>query len=109
MERATESKKSMITNLMDNVQLVRSRPDFDLYPQMPFNQIELYIKQAARKEQEVTIQLNPSPFTKTATEVTGNISLSPHSSHVILADRYVSTVHLLQPHLIRHVRLTDNK
>lgn len=106
MERVTEPKKSIITNLMDNYHLVRSHPAFDVYPQMPIHQIEIYVKQAARKERNVTIQLNPSPFTKGASEVTGKVSLSPRSSHIILADSFTPTIHLIQPYLIRHVRLT---
>lgn len=106
MERVIEPKKSIIMNLMDTYEVVRSRPDFDIYLQMPFHQIELFVKQAARKEWHVTIQLNPSPFSKALTEVSGKISLSPRSSHVILTDDLNQTVHLVQPHLIRHLRLS---
>lgn len=104
MERVSAPKKSIINNLMDNYQVVRSRPNFRVYPQMPIHQIQLYIKQAARKEYQVVIQMNPSTLAKEFVEVSGKISLSTRSSHIILRTDSGDTVHLIQPHLIRHIR-----
>lgn len=105
MERVMESKNSIFTNLKDSYQIGRSRPDFKVYPQMPAQQIQHYVKQAARREQMVKIQMNPSSQKKEMAEVLGSISLSPTSSHVILTAKNTETVHLIQPQHIRHLRL----
>lgn len=95
-------------NLMDTYDILGSRSDSNVYLQMPFHQIELFVKQAARREWDVTIQMNPSLFSKAISEVSGKISLSSRSSHVILTDESKQTVHLIQPHLIRHLRLSND-
>lgn len=105
MERVSEPRKSIINNLMDSYQVVRNRPNFNVHPQMPIDQIQLFVKQAARKELNVIIQLNPSPLTKEFVEVSGEISLSHRSSHVIITRESDNTVHLIQPGLIRHIRI----
>jgi 23S rRNA U2552 (ribose-2'-O)-methylase RlmE/FtsJ len=105
MERVMAPKNSIFTNLKDTYQVVRSRPNFKVYPQMPVSQIQHYVKQVARREKIVTIQLNPSTQNRQMTEISGNISLSPTSSHVILKTEDQQTVHLIQPQHIRHLRL----
>lgn len=105
MERVMEPKNSIFTNLKDTYQIVRSRPDFKVYPQMPVSQIQYYVKQAARREKMITIQMNPSSQKKQMAEVSGRISLSPTSSHVILTANDRQTIHLVQPRHIRHLRL----
>lgn len=106
MERVMEPKNSIFTNLKDTYQVVRSRPDFKVYPQMPVSQIQYYVKQATRRDKGITIQMNPSTQNKEMTEVSGRISLSPTSSHVILKTKDEQTVHLIQPQHIRHLRLS---
>lgn len=106
MERITEPKQSIFTNLKDSYHIVRSRPDFNVYPQMPVDQIRYYVKQAARREETVTIQINPSSQNKQLREVSGNLSLSPSTSHVILTTKNEQTIHLIQPQHIRHLRLS---
>lgn len=105
MERVMESKNSIFTNLKDSYQVVRSRPDFKVCPQMPAQQIQHYVKQAARQEKTVIIQMNPSSQNRHMAEVLGRISLSPSSSHVILTTENKQAVHLIQPQHIRHLRL----
>lgn len=107
MERVTEPNNSILTNLKVNYDIARSRPDFDVFPQMPVNQIQHYVKQVARKEQLVTIQTNPSPHARQMKEVSGKVSLSPTSSHVILTTSNEQMVHLIQPQHIRHLRLAE--
>lgn len=105
MERVTEPKKSIITDFFNTYQVVRRRPEVNVYPQMPLKQIQHFIKQAAQTEQQVIVQMNPSSFSKQINEVTGKLSLSPQSSHVILTTELQSTIHLIQPKHIRHIRL----
>lgn len=100
-----EPKIDFLTTIKDNYQIARSRPDFIVFPQMPVNQIQHYIKQAARKELAVVIQLNPSPHNKQMNEAVGKLTLSPSSSHVILKTFDEQMVHLIQPQHIRHLRL----
>lgn len=105
MERVTESKTNLFANLMDGYQIVRSRPQFKIYPQMPVNQIQHYVKQAARLNKNVTIQLNASPFSNELSEASGKLKLSPSSGHVILSAENERTVHLIRPDQIRHLRI----
>lgn len=105
MQRVMEPKSSIFTSLKDGYQLVRSRPDFNVYPQMPVSQVQHIVKQAARREQTIAIQTNPSAHHKQLNEVSGKISLSPTSSHVILVTEDQQMVHLIQPQHIRHLRL----
>lgn len=105
MERVMEPKSSIFTSLKDGYQVARSRPDFNVYPQMPISQIQHIVKQAARREQTITIQTSPSSHNKQLNEVSGKISLSPTSSHVILMAEDKQMVHLIQPQHIRHLRL----
>ena len=105
MERVTESKTNLFANLMDGYQIVRSRPQFKIYPQMPVNQIQHYVKQAARLNKNVTIQLNASPFSNELSEASGKLKLSPSSGHVILSAANERTVHLIRPDQIRHLRI----
>lgn len=106
MERVTEPKNSIFTNLKVNYEIARNRPDFDVFPQMPVNQIQHYIKQVARKEQHITIQINPSTHSRQMNEISGKVSLSPTSSHIILTTSDEQMVHLIQPQHIRHLRLS---
>jgi len=106
MERVTETKQSMLMKLKEHSPVYQKRPQFHLYPQMPVRQIKHFVTQAARQLKEVTVQLHPSTYTKQATEVSGTLTLSPHSSHVILTAQDEETVHLIQPQSIRHVRLS---
>ena len=106
MERVKEPKNSIFATLKDSYNVVRSRPNFNIYPQMPIKQIQYYIKQAARKEEIVAIQLNPSGHSKHITEIAGKISLSPTSSQIILTPMDKLAIHLIQPQYIRHLRLS---
>lgn len=105
MERIPESKITLFANFIDGHQTVQSRPQFKIRPQMPVNQIQHYVKQAARLNKNVTIQLNASPFSNDLNEATGKITLSPRSGHVILSTANERTVHLIRPDQIRHLRI----
>lgn len=105
MERVTESKTNLLANIMDGYQIARSRPQFQIYPQMPVNQIQHYVKQAARLNKDVTVQLNASPFSNELSEASGKLKLSPTSGHVILSASNGRTVHLIRPDQIRHLRI----
>ena len=106
MERVTEPKNSFFKSLLDNYPNTRKRPYIKSYPQMPGSQIQHYIKQAVRQQKQVSIQLNPSTFSDHLTEVTGTIKFSPSSSHIVLITSDEQTVHLIQPHHIRHLCLS---
>ena len=105
MQRVREPKMSVLTNIFDSYQVVRSRPDINLFPQMPLNQISHLIKQAAHNKLTVKLQMNPNPFNKEVTEVTGIINLSPQSSQIILKSDSNNAIHLIQPRHIRHLRM----
>lgn len=105
MQRVREPKMSVLTNIFDSYQVVRSRPDINLFPQMPLNQVSHLIKQAAQKNLYVTLQMNPNLFNKEVVEVTGTIDLSPQSSQIILKSDSEKTIHLIQPRHIRHLRI----
>lgn len=105
MERIPESKITLFANFIDSHQTVQSRPQFKIRPQMPVNQIQHYVKQAARLNINVTIQLNASPFSNDLSEATGKITLSPRSGHVILSTKNERTIHLIRPDQIRHLRI----
>lgn len=105
MERATHSKNNILTNLMDSYQIARSRPQFKVFPQMPIHQILHYIKQSARLEKNVIIQINPSTYTNHLSEVYGIVKLSPRSEHIIVSNENDKTVHLIHPEQIRHLRI----
>ena len=105
MQRVKEPKMSLLTNILDSYQVARSRPNINLYPQMPINQISHYIKQAAHDNKHVILQVNPNTFTKQVIEVSGKLELSPHSSQIILQSPSEKTIHLIQPRHIRHLRL----
>jgi len=105
MERATQSKNNILANLKDSYHLVRSRPNFKVFPQMPMHQVLHYIKHAARLEQNVIIQLNPSTYNNQLSEIFGIIELSPSSEHIIISSEDDKTIHLIQPKQIRHLRI----
>lgn len=105
MQRVKEPKMSVLTHIFDSYQVVRSRPDTNLFPQMPLHQVSHLIKQAAHKNLIITLQMNPTPFKKEIMEVTGIIDLSPQSSQIILKSDSAKTIHLIQPRHIRHLRI----
>ena len=49
--------------------------------------------------------MNPNPFNKEVTEVTGIINLSPQSSQIILKSNSNNAIYLIQPRHIRHLRM----
>lgn len=105
MERVAEPKKSILSQFINTYSHTLVRPNFTVYPQMPAKQIQHNIMQAVRNEHLLTIQLNPNSLEKEFTEVTGSLSLSPTSSHIILTTIKKQTVYLIQPQQVRHVRL----
>ncbi len=107
MQRVTEPSQDFLTTLKNSYQIARSRPNFNVFPQMPMSQIQHFIKQAVRKNKTVIIQMNPSPLNHQMNEIQGQVSLSHRSSHVILTPLDNQMVHLVQPQLIRHLRLAQ--
>lgn len=105
MERVTESRSNLLANIMDGYQVARSRPQFQIYPQMPVNQIQHFVKQAARLNKNIIVQLNASPFSNELSEASGKLELSPRSGHIILSAHDDRTVHLIRPDQIRHLRI----
>lgn len=108
MERALEPKMSALSQFISTYSPARGHSYVNVYPQMPGHQIQYFVKQAVRKNHLVTIQLNPTEFKKDFTEVTGLLSLSQSSSHVILTPDNEQTVYLIQPCQIRHLRLASS-
>lgn len=104
MERLVVSKNSLFSHLINDSNPLR-KDHFRIYPQMPVHQIQHYLKIAARKKCQITIQLKPSIHLNSFTEVTGQITLSPTSSQIILTPDQKNTTHLIQTRYIRHLRL----
>ncbi len=107
MEKLIEVKNSIVSQIIDLNPNASHQGEFIVYPQMPIKQIEHYIKQAALKDKYITIQLNPSKFSKEVSEVSGNIKISTRTSHIVLTTENEQTIHLIQPRSIRHLRLVD--
>lgn len=105
MQRVPELNNDFLTHIKNSYMVTRSRPNFKVYPQMPTNQIKHYITQAVHKNREVIIQLQPSFLDKKVTEIKGTIVFSPRTSHVILTTLEKKMIHLVQPQLIRHLRI----
>lgn len=103
MEKLAEVKKSLFTQLIDDS--THANKQISIYPQMPAAQIQYYIKRAARKKRFITIQFNPTSFSKEYTEASGQIQLSHKSSHIILTTKNSDKIHLIHPQYIRHIRL----
>ena len=107
MEKLADVRKTIITQFLEeNPNNIRHK-EFKVYPEMPMEQIQHYIKLAARKNKTITVQLNPSSFSNEFTEICGQIKLSPKSSQVIITPENEQTIHLIQPRFIRHIRLTS--
>lgn len=105
MQRVPEPNNDFLATLKNSYKVTRSRPDFKVFPQMPVDQIKHYVKQAVRNNRDVIIQLQPSPLDKQMNEVKGTITFSHRSSHIILTTLDKQMIHLVQPQLIRHLRL----
>lgn len=105
MQKVAEQKHSILSVLKENYSTYMKRRAFEVRPQMPARQISHFVRQAVRKEVQITIQLNPTPFNKMITEATGKAAFSPHSSQVILTSSDKRTVHLINADTIRHIRL----
>ena len=104
MEKLAEVKKTLLTQFSEE-NPNNTNKKIAVYPQMPTDQIQHYIKLAARKNKSISIQFNPSSFSNKFSEVSGKIKLSPKSSQVILAPKNEQTIHLIQSQFIRHIRL----
>ena len=108
MEKLAEVKKTMFTQFLEDDPENTSHKGFKIYPEMPMEQIQHYIKLAARRNKTIIIQFNPSSFSNEFTEVIGKIKLSPKSSQVIITPKSEKTIHLIQPRFIRHILLTSH-
>ncbi len=107
MEKLADATKTIFTQFVEDYPNYTARKQFKVYPRMPMEQIRHYIKLAARKNESITIQFNPSPFSHEFTEISGKIQLSPKSSQIILTPKTDQTIHLIQPRFIRHIRLVN--
>lgn len=105
MEKLADTKKTVFTQLIEDFPKNAAYEQFKVYPQMPMDQIQHYIRLGARKKNSIIIQFNPSSFSNEFSEVAGCIRLSPKSSQIILTPRDEQTIHLIQPQFIRHIRL----
>lgn len=105
MQRVPELNNDFLTTLKNSYMVTRSRPSFEIFPQMPIEQIIHYVKQAVRKNNEVIIQLQPSFHNQQIEEIQGTMAFSPRSSQIILTPVDNQMIHLVQPQLIRHLRL----
>lgn len=105
MQRVPELNNDFLANLKNSYKVTRSRPNFKTFPQMPLDQIKHYVKQAVRKNNDVIIQLQPLSHDQQIEEIKGTIVFSPRSSHIILTPLDNQMIHLIQPQLIRHLRL----
>ncbi len=105
MQRVPELNNDFLTTFKNSYMVTRSRPRFETFPQMPIEQILHYVKQAVRRNNEVIIQLQPSFYNQQIEEIQGTIAFSPRSSQIILTPVDNQMIHLVQPQLIRHLRL----
>lgn len=105
MERSVDTKMSLFSQLVNNPSYSINKNHIRIYPQMPSKQIKHYIKIANRKDLQVIVQLKPSTHLKQFVEVSGKISLSPNTSHIILIPQDDQTIHLIQAKHIHHLRL----
>lgn len=105
MERLVETKMSIFSQLVKNPSYSIDSNQFRIYPQMPRKQIQHYLKRASHQKSYLIIQLKPSAYSDYFVEVSGTITLSPKSSHIILTPSNDQMTHLIQAKHIHHIRL----
>ncbi|PRY83853.1 hypothetical protein [Alkalibacterium olivapovliticus] len=76
-------------------------------PQMPKNQLLLFLKQAVRKQQRIIVQVNPTAYSDQINEYRGTASFSPRSAQIILKTTNNHTTYLLNAKDIRHIRIVN--
>lgn len=108
MEKTIDPIKSMLSVIKEDFLLMSdfTEQQIHIFPQMPRKQINHFVNQAINHSNRLTIQINPSIYAKQITEVSGNISISPNSKHIILNAENNELVYLIPLHSIRHLRLT---
>lgn len=74
-------------------------------PQMPKNQLLLFLKQAVKKQQQIIVQVNPTAYSDRINEYRGTASFSPRSAQIILKTNSNHTTYLLNAKDIRHIRI----
>lgn len=107
MDKLVASTNTIFSQFINDYPHSGRKKDFKIYPQMPTNQILHYLKIAARKKYVINIQLKPSKYSKHFIEITGKISLSNRTSHIVLNSLNEDTVHLVQADHIHHVRIAN--
>lgn len=74
-------------------------------PQMPKEQLQLFLKQAVKYKRRVIIQINPTTHSQQINEYMGIPEFSPYSTQIILKTFSSHTTYLLNAKDIRHIRL----
>lgn len=76
----------------------------EVQPQMPPQQLQHFLKQAARLQKETIIQYQLINGNQVQ-EISGYVELVPHSGQIIIHTKNTKLVHLIYPSSLRHIRL----
>lgn len=80
---------------------------FSLLKQMPQRQVEHFLLRACQTQKEIIIQINPTPTYQKYIEVTGQVSILKESKQIFVTSPAGGFTYLLNPQIIRHIRLSD--
>ncbi|HAJ70114.1 MAG: hypothetical protein ACTHVM_06840 [Alkalibacterium gilvum] len=76
----------------------------NVQPQMPKEQISMFLKQAVKGKFPIVIQVNPTSQSDTIWEFKGTVSFSPKSTQVIVESDQKTITYLINAREIRHIR-----
>ena len=108
MEKFAIEKSTIMSYFKENYSNYIKGTPFTLQKQLPVMQLRHFIRQAVRKQNSITIQLNPTFQQATVSECTGIANFSPYSSQIILTSQDNKTIHLINIEQIRHIRLNSS-
>lgn len=89
----------------NNPQIVQER--FSLFPQMPVSQLKHFLTRACQTKKEIIVQINPSQAHQKYVEVTGQVKVLKEKKQIFVTSPFGGFTYLLNPKLIRHIRLLD--
>lgn len=76
----------------------------EVQPQMPTQQLQHFLKQAARLQKEIIIQYQLVDSNQVQ-EISGYVELVPRSGQIVVHPKNTKLVHLIYPSTLRHIRL----
>lgn len=80
---------------------------FSLLPQMPLRQVEHFLLRACQTQKEIIIQINPTPTYQKYIEVTGQVYILKENKQIFVTSPSGGFTYLLNPQIIRHIRLSE--